>query len=75
MNRKALIGKHKYVYDGVRSLFELGTDSCQNLYQTYIGDALAQVENLVKIFYDHERSWMILSRSLSWKDLAKILAS
>ena len=34
-----------------------------------------QVENLVKIFYDHERSWMILSRSLSWKDLAKILAS
>ena len=40
MNRKALIGKHKYVYDGVRSLFELGTDSCQNLYQTYIGDAL-----------------------------------
>ena len=35
----------------------------------------SQVENLVKIFYDHERSWMILSRSLSWKDLAKILAS
>ena len=35
----------------------------------------AQVENLVKIFHDHERSWMILSRSLSWKDLAKILAS
>ena len=34
-----------------------------------------QVENLVKIFHDHERSWMILSRSLSWKDLAKILAS
>lgn len=37
--------------------------------------ASTQVENLVKIFYDHERSWMILSRSLSWKDLAKILAS
>ena len=35
----------------------------------------SQVENLVKILYDHERSWMILSRSLSWKDLAKILAS
>ena len=40
MNRKALIGKHKYFYDGVRSLFELVTDSCQNLYQTYIGDTL-----------------------------------
>ena len=25
--------------------------------------ASTQVENLVKIFYDHERSWMILSRS------------
>ena len=36
---------------------------------------VSQVENLVKIFHDHERSWMILSRSLSWKDLAKILAS
>ena len=39
MNRRAFIGKHKYFYDGVRSLFELATDSCQNLYQTYNGDA------------------------------------
>ena len=39
MNRRAFIGKHEYFYDGVRSLFELVTDSCQNLYQTYNGDA------------------------------------
>ena len=39
MNRRAFIGKHEYFYDGVRSLFELVTDSCQNLHQTYNGDA------------------------------------
>ena len=40
MNRRALIGKLKHCDDGVRSLFEQATDSCQNLYQTYTGDAL-----------------------------------
>ena len=39
MNRRALIGKLKDFDGGVRSLFELATDSCQNLYQTYTGDA------------------------------------
>ena len=39
MNRRALIGKLKDFDDGVRSLFELATDSCQNIYQTYTGDA------------------------------------
>ena len=40
MNCGALIGKLKHFDDGVRSLFEQATDSCQNLYQTYTGDAL-----------------------------------
>ena len=40
MNRRALIGKLKHFDDGVRSLFEQATDSCQNIYQTYTGDAL-----------------------------------
>ena len=39
MNRRALIGKLKDFDGGVRSLFELATDSCQNIYQTYTGDA------------------------------------
>ena len=39
MNRRALIGKLKDFDGGVRSLFELATDSCQNLYQIYTGDA------------------------------------
>ncbi|XP_022797839.1 archaemetzincin-2-like [Stylophora pistillata] len=40
INRSAVIGKMKYFDDGVRSLFKLATDSCQNLYQTYTGGAL-----------------------------------
>ena len=39
MNRRALIGKLKDFDGGLRSLFELAKDSCQNLYQTYTGDA------------------------------------
>ena len=39
MNRRVLIGKLKDFDGGVRSLFELATDSCQNIYQTYTGDA------------------------------------
>ena len=40
MNCRALIGKIKHFDNGVRSLFELATDSCQNLHQTYTGDSL-----------------------------------
>ena len=39
MNRRVLIGKLKDFDGGVRSLFELATNSCQNLYQTYTRDA------------------------------------
>ena len=40
MNRRALIGKLKHFDGGLRSLFELATNSCQNLHQTFTGDAL-----------------------------------
>ena len=44
INRRALIGKLKRFDVGVRALFALATDSCQNLYQTFTGDPLDRRE-------------------------------